>query len=155
MSLVSITEAARLTGKSRRTIQRYVATGKLSMSQSDATGKSIDTSELIRVFGDSLKTDIDDDTPSNVTMSRSVTTKNDAPDIEKELLKQELALLKERLKDKDAHIDSLQKAMLLIELKLPKDTEPASEPQPETTTPALAETVAPVTTKKSWQFWRK
>ena len=155
MSLVSITEAARLTGKSRRTIQRYVATGKLSMSQSDATEKSIDTSELIRVFGSSLKIDTDGDMPKNVTMSRGVTTKNDTPDIEKELLKQELALLKERLKDKDAHIDSLQKAMLLIELKLPKETEPAPEPQPEATTPAVTETVAPVTTKKSWQFWRK
>ncbi|WP_241613887.1 DNA-binding protein [Rosenbergiella epipactidis] len=155
MSLVSITEAARLTGKSRRTIQRYVATGKLSLSQSDATEKSIDISELIRVFGDYLKTDTDNDTQKNVTMSHNVMTKNDTPDIEKELLKQELALLKERLKDKDAHIDSLQKAMLLIELKLPKETEPASEPQPEPVTPAVTETVTPVTTKKSWQFWRK
>ena len=155
MSLVSITEAARLTGKSRRTIQRYVATGKLSLSQNDATEKSIDISELIRVFGDSLNTDTDNNTPKNVTMSHNVMTKNDTPDIEKELLKQELALLKERLKDKDAHIDSLQKAMLLIELKLPKETEPASEPQPEATTPVVTETVTPVTTKKSWQFWRK
>lgn len=152
MSLVSITEAARLTGKSRRTIQRYVATGKLSLSQSDATEKSIDISELIRVFGDSLKTDTDNDTPKIVTMSHNVMTKNDTPDIEKELLKQELALLKERLKDKDAHIDSLQKAMLLIELKLPKETEPAPETQPDTVTPAVTETVAP---KKPWQFWRK
>lgn len=155
MSLVSITEAARLTGKSRRTIQRYVATGKLSLSQGDTTEKSIDTSELIRVFGNSLKTNTGDDTPKNVTMSHSVTTKNDTTDIEKELLKQELALLKERLKDKDAHIDSLQKAMLLIELKLPKETEPAPEPQPEATTPAVTETVTPVATKKPWQFWRK
>lgn len=155
MSLVSITEAAKLTGKSRRTIQRYVATGKLSLSRSDAAEKSIDTSELIRVFGNSLKTDTDSDTPKNVTMSRDVATENDTPDIEKELLKQELALLKERLKDKDAHIDSLQKAMLLIELKLPKTPEPAPEPQPEPTTPTVAEIVTPVTTKKSWQFWRK
>lgn len=42
-------------------------------------------------------------------MSHNYATKNDIPDIEKELLKQELALLKERLKDKDAHIESLQK----------------------------------------------
>lgn len=152
MSLVSITEAARLTGKSRRTIQRYVATGKLSLSQGDTTEKSIDTSELIRVFGNSLKADTGDDTPKNVTMSHNITTKNDTTDIEKELLKQELALLKERLKDKDAHIDSLQKAMLLIELKLPKE---APEPQREATTPAVTETVTPVATKKPWQFWRK
>ncbi len=32
MAQVSISEAAKLIGKSRRTIQRYVATGKLSLS---------------------------------------------------------------------------------------------------------------------------
>lgn len=52
MAQVSISEAARLTGKSRRTIQRYVATGKLSLSHSDITEKNIDISELIRVFGE-------------------------------------------------------------------------------------------------------
>ena len=40
-----ITDAARLIGKSRRTIQRHIATGKLSVSHTDATAKSIETSE--------------------------------------------------------------------------------------------------------------
>jgi len=155
MSLVSITEAAKLTGKSRRTIQRYVATGKLSLSQNDATEKSIETSELIRVFGGSLRIDTDSDAQKNVTMSHNDATKDNIPDMEKELLKQELSLLKERLKDKDAHIDSLQKAMLLIESKLPKTPEPSPEFQPEPVTPAVTETVTPVAKKKSWQFWRK
>lgn len=152
MSLVSITEAARLTGKSRRTIQRYVATGKLSMSQSDVTEKSIDTSELIRVFGNLLKIGTGSDTQKNVTMSHNDATKNDIPDIEKELLKQELALLKERLKDKDAHIESLQKTMLLIELKMPKQPESTVETnsEPESAT----QTVTPVATKKNWMFWK-
>lgn len=119
------------------------------------TEKSIDTSELNRVFGNFLKSETDDDKAKGVAMSRDVMTKNDTPDIEKELLKQELALLKERLKDKNAHIDSLQKAMLLTELKLPNETEPAPEPQPEPVTPAVTETVTPVATKKPWQFWRK
>lgn len=79
-------------------------------------------------------------------MSHNYATKNDIPDIEKELLKQELALLKERLKDKDAHIESLQKAMLLIELKMPKQPESTVETnsEPESAT----QTVIPVVTKK-------
>lgn len=140
MAQVSISEAARLTGKSRRTIQRYVATGKLSLSHSDATEKNIDTSELIRVFGEINKVEVTpSEPPKTVTMSHRVTHDNDSSKLENELLKKEIEFLKQRLEDKDAHIDSLKNAMLLIESKLP----PTPEPQP-----------APVT-KKSWQFWKK
>lgn len=115
MALVSISEAARLTGKSRRTIQRYVATGKLSMSQSDATGKSIDTSELIRVFGTIKQVDVTASaTDEDVTMSQSDTLNNDKKELENQLLQQQVELLKQRLEDKDAHIESLKSAMLLI-----------------------------------------
>jgi hypothetical protein len=46
MALVSKAKAAKLAGVSRTTIHRYASTGKLSMS-----GDHVDTSELIRVFG--------------------------------------------------------------------------------------------------------
>jgi len=55
MAVVSISEAARLTGKSRKTIQRYVADGRLSVSQDVAGKPAIDTSELIRVFGEPMR----------------------------------------------------------------------------------------------------
>ena len=43
MALVSVTEAARLTGKNRATIHRYIKQGKLSQS-TDATGsKKVET----------------------------------------------------------------------------------------------------------------
>lgn len=48
MAIVSVSEAARLVGKSRRTIQRDIAAGKLSKCDN---GKKLDTSELIRVYG--------------------------------------------------------------------------------------------------------
>ncbi|EDU61058.1 MULTISPECIES: helix-turn-helix domain-containing protein [Providencia] len=96
MALVSISEAARLTGKSRRTIQRYVATGKLSMSQSDATGKSIDISELIRVFGAIKQVDVTASaTDDDVTMSQSDTLNNDKKELENQLLQQQVELLKQ------------------------------------------------------------
>ncbi|MCG5371795.1 hypothetical protein L7834_019130 [Providencia rettgeri] len=140
MAQVSISEAAKLTGKSRRTIQRYVATGKVSLSRSDATGKSIDLSELIRVFGDLKKEDVTPTiTHEDVTMSHHVTGSDDKKTLENELLKKEIEFLKQRLEDKDAHIDSLKNAMLLIESKLPVAPEP----------------VAPMSVKKTWAFWKK
>ncbi len=140
MAQVSVTEAARLTGKSRRTIQRHIATGKLSVSQRDATGKSIETSELIRVFGEIKHTHpIPKNDNIGVTMSQHVAMQSDKKEVENELLKQEVALLKQRLEDKDAHIDSLKQAMLLIESKQPTTPEPVLQPA----------------VKKSWQFWKR
>lgn len=140
MAQVSISEAAKLTGKSRRTIQRYVATGKLSLSHNNTTGKNIDISELIRVFGEINKEEVTPkDTPKTVTMSHCDTPDNGNSKLENELLKKEIEFLKQRLEDKDAHIDSLKNAMLLIESKLTPTPEP----------------VALVTTKKPWQFWKK
>ncbi|WP_318840031.1 hypothetical protein [Providencia sp. PROV080] len=54
------------------------------------------------------------------------------------MLKKEIEFLKQRLEDKDAHVDSLKNAMLLIESKLLTTSEP----------------VASVPAKKSWQFWK-
>lgn len=59
MALVSISEAARLVGVSRKTLQRYIASGKLSATV-DGTGgatgahplRQVEISELIRVFGE-------------------------------------------------------------------------------------------------------
>jgi len=51
MAIYNITDSALLVKKSRRTIQRYIASGKLTVG-SDTLGKpQIDTTELIRVFG--------------------------------------------------------------------------------------------------------
>lgn len=44
--IVTIQEATVLSGRSRSTINRYIATGKLSKREG-----GVDTSELIRVFG--------------------------------------------------------------------------------------------------------
>lgn len=44
--IVTVQQATVLTGKSRSTLNRYIATGKLSKREN-----GLDTSELIRVFG--------------------------------------------------------------------------------------------------------
>jgi hypothetical protein len=51
MALVSVTEAARLTGKNRATIHRYIKQGKVSQVTDETGTKKVDTSELLRVFG--------------------------------------------------------------------------------------------------------
>ncbi|MGM7774306.1 helix-turn-helix domain-containing protein, partial [Yersinia enterocolitica] len=117
-----------------------IATGKLSVSHTDATEKSIETSELIRCYGEIKKINV---TPEKdlkqVTMSHDVTLLIDKNESEIKLLKQQVALLQQRLQDKDEHIDSLKQAMLLIESKLPATQEPVKQP----------------VVKKSWQFWKK
>ncbi|NQY65868.1 MAG: helix-turn-helix domain-containing protein [Alteromonadaceae bacterium] len=52
MACHTLTEAAKLTGKSRRTIQRYVKSGKVSIKNGGNKNPTIDTAELIRVFGE-------------------------------------------------------------------------------------------------------
>ena len=51
MARVSISEAARLTGKSRTTLHRLIKTGDLSTCSGERNAKMVDTSELLRVFG--------------------------------------------------------------------------------------------------------
>lgn len=51
VATVGISEAARLAGVSRSTIHRSIKSGRLSATSKRGGGKSIDTSELERVFG--------------------------------------------------------------------------------------------------------
>ena len=52
MAIVTISEAARLAGKDRRTVQRHVNKGKLSKAAGPGGFVGVDTSELLRVYGD-------------------------------------------------------------------------------------------------------
>lgn len=139
MPLVSISEAARLTGKARSTLHKYIKQGKLSTTTaSDNRTKKIDISELLRVFGDINATS--SDTVTNVAKLQQTTSDEDRTlqvklqflELENTHLKAENDLLTKNLED-------VRNAMLLIESKLP----PTPEPQPAQTT------------KKPWQFWKK
>ena len=52
MSKVSISEASRLTNKTRKTVYKYIQDGLLTVSMDTQGKKVIDISELIRVFGE-------------------------------------------------------------------------------------------------------
>jgi excisionase family DNA binding protein len=51
MALHTVSEAAKMAGVTRRTIYRYLKSGKLSAAVTDGDNTSIETSELLRVFG--------------------------------------------------------------------------------------------------------
>lgn len=110
MAIVSISEAARLVGKSRRTIQRDIAAGKLSKCDN---GKSLDTSELLRVYG--AFSDATNVADVNATMTQLVADNipTDVTDMRARLaaLEAENAALKD-------HLGSLKQAMLLLEHKI-------------------------------------
>ena len=115
MAIVSISKAAKLTNKSRTTKHRYIKEGKLSMC-SDATHKNgIDVSELLRVFGeikDETKAvhgeqSLTDQHEHNITQQDN---KNEQLKFENEQLKQQIELLHD-------HVNSLKRAMLLLENK--------------------------------------
>lgn len=115
MTIVSITEAAELTGKSRRTIQRHLSHGKISRTK-DATGSiGIDISELIRVYGN---INVAHSHSDNLTlMSQDVIQEKVDNMADNTSDKMEIQHLKEIIEIQKDHIQSLKQAMLLLEHK--------------------------------------
>jgi len=118
MAVVSISEAARLSGKSRKTIQRYVADGRISMSQHVAGGKGIDIAELIRVFGE-----LSQPAPAP---SHEAKSQGDAPVVPSDVaallatLQAENAVLKAQVEAQSANLADLRQSLRLLEHVPPK-----------------------------------
>lgn len=51
MAIHNVTDSALLVNKSRKTIQRYIANRKLTVTRDELGNPQIDTTELLRVFG--------------------------------------------------------------------------------------------------------
>ena len=120
MAIVSISEAARITGKARSTIQSYIKTGKLSKTTDSHTGVlGVDTSELIRCFGQLITTPIGHVANEQISQkTTSDTTSITTGEISKiTVLEKEIELLKRIIEEKDEHNKSLKQAMLLLEYR--------------------------------------
>lgn len=133
MAKVSISEAARLTGKSRTTLHRLIKTGELSTCAGVRNAKMVDISELIRVFGD-ISTPVPEQPPEQ-SYEQSVTARPAPSEHVVNSLKQEVEHLKTLVSAQESHIDSLKQSLQLLEHK--KDVQ---QPLPP---PA-----------KWWQFWK-
>ena len=112
MAIVSISEASRLTGKTRATIHRHINTGKLSTTKDDTGAVGVDTSELIRVYN--IKIDTPDTCIDDVKIEQHNTTIDTG---ELNTLKTRLALLEAENHHLKDHVDSLKQAMLMLEHK--------------------------------------
>ena len=123
MALVSISEAAKLSGKDKKTLYRYIKEGKLSVTNAtDATGvksgmRQVDVSELVRVFGALRSIDVKNATGATVVMSQHETVNATAETAKIAALEAENAQLRERLIDKEKHIEDMRNTVRLLEYK--------------------------------------
>jgi hypothetical protein len=115
MAKVSISEAARLTGKSRTTLHRLIKTGELSTCHGARNARMVDVSELIRVFGP-LEHRASEQVVAQVSEHYDTGASAQSEQVISQL-RQEVEHLKMLVSAKDSHIDSLKQAMLLIEHK--------------------------------------
>jgi len=95
MSSVTISKAATLVGKSRKTLYRHVSEGRLSVTKDACDKTLVDVSELIRVYG-ALRPE-----ETNVTSAKG---DNDTTRDTLERLTNELISLNAELRDRDSDI---------------------------------------------------
>lgn len=141
MARVSISEAARLVSVSRPTIYKLLKSGELSYTSVVKHGKpvkTIDTAELIRVFGDLEVVSVG---KSDAVQFDDVSTSVNSDFLQSlqhqlTLLQTENAGLKDAVNARDEHISSLRQAMQLLEHK-------QNAPDPQS-----------VPAKSWWQFWK-
>jgi hypothetical protein len=128
MSIVSISDAARLTGKNRRTLQRHIKSGQLSATQQSDGQPGIQIVELIRVYGEIRQDSLTPEPEKSTTPPPPVI---DERDIEIAKLRAELAgknellIAKEELIESQKETISQQKVALLTFNKLAEPEKPA------------------------------
>ena len=112
MTQHSINEAAKLVSRDRKSLYRAIKEGRLTATLSATGQKQVDTSELIRVFGE-LKP-ASDRPDSRATVQ---TPQRETPDTTARMavLEAEMRLMRALLESKDAQIADLRKTVLLLE----------------------------------------
>jgi len=116
MALVNISEAAKLTGKSIKTIYRHLGLGKLSFVLNENGNKCVDISELIRIYGP-IKNE-----NKNVIESNMSHIENDKNNI----LRIEIEHLKQLINEKNKQISAYERTLTLLEDKT-KEKPPISK----------------------------
>lgn len=109
MAQISVAEAAKLVGRDRKTLYLAIKQGRLSATVNDSGVRQIDTTELIRAYG----------TFNNIHSGASVEIPQDTTP-QMALLEMENRHLKERLAEKDRHLEDMRQSFRLLEDKSPK-----------------------------------
>jgi hypothetical protein len=120
MSQVSISEASRLTSKTRKTIYKYINDGMLTVSIDTQGKKVIDISELIRVFGEIEMPEYTEVNNTEISNNiHQVTLENiqliAEKDVEIARLQSLLSGKDELLNAKNEQIKTLEKSLHLLE----------------------------------------
>ena len=134
MAKISISEASRLTGKSRTTLHRLIKSGELSSCSGVRNTKLLDTSELLRVFG--TLSSVQAEQISEQVTAQGFTGEDVQSEQVHQQLTQEVEHLRALVTAQQSHIDSLKQAMLLLEHK--KEIKP----------------VATTDNSPWWRFWK-
>lgn len=119
MTLVSISDAAKLVRRDRKTLYRDIKKGKLSATVGDSGMSQVETSELIRVYGalntigDKNATNATETMPQHETPHATHSDSADSALIA--ALQAENKQLHERIKEKDNHIEDMRNTMRLLE----------------------------------------
>ena len=135
MSQLNISQAARAAGVARSTIQAHIRQGKLSVMVMGNGEKTVDTSELIRVYGELA-------TPGVVEHDynfRHQTTPTTTPDNE-QILHGKVVMLQEQVetlqRDKDEDRREKERLLGIIENQMRMLTyQPAAKERPEEPAP--------------------
>ncbi len=120
MAYISLSEAARLVGKDRRTLERHVRQGKLSVVHNAAGCRTFETSELMRVYGELSHLA----TAANVAHMYDTPHHDGVAEMRQKmaLLEAENETLRQRVEDKDKNLDDMRQALRLLEDKTERDT---------------------------------
>ncbi|MBN3859952.1 hypothetical protein GKC56_05465 [Neisseriaceae bacterium PsAf] len=123
MAYVSIQEAGSLTGKSIKTLYRHIDNGKLTATLDENGIKVVDTSELIRVYGE--LNPIDGSNEKSQSKEMSCNENENISDILNEKIKYLESVIKmkdeiieskeELIENKNIVIEKLEKINLLLE----------------------------------------
>lgn len=108
----SIAAAARLVQRDRRTLYKDIQRGRLTATVSATGERQVETSELIRVYGELSGTEA---TAATVAERQEPTVVATVQDAELAQLRAQVASLEARLADKQQHIEHLAQAMRLLE----------------------------------------
>lgn len=111
MTFVSVSEAATLVQRDRKSLYRDIATGKLSAVKDDKGRTKIDVSELLRAFGP-FKNEASE-TPETVSVPHRETDSDTRKELES--LRIENARLKAENAAKDANLSDLRRVVALLE----------------------------------------
>ncbi len=136
MALVNLTEAAKMVGMSRVTLNEHLKNGKLSYTHDSEGKRRIDTAELIRVYGDRIKTNVHNE-QANVQVGHGNTReKLSLYELEVKLLREQLSDAKDQIRKTEEReqrlldqVDKLTDTIKQIEHK------PAGAPVVEVSTP--------------------